>query len=93
MIVATARLPLRIRFGVAVLAVIAVLLIGGATAVLQVGGFVVPARSANRYQLIVLIERIRPGTAAVLRQTDIGFTALGLDHGFRSRAAPTDRVR
>lgn len=35
--VATARLPLRIRFGVAVLALIALLLVGGATAVLQVG--------------------------------------------------------
>lgn len=52
----------------------------------QMDGFVVPAHSANRYQVIVLIERIRPGTAAVVRQTDIGFTALGLDHGFRSHA-------
>lgn len=169
---ATARLPLRIRFGMAVLALIAVLLVGGATAVLQVGagalqvtaggewsstatsrtwfgleltndssipvvlrsvrpvvasnarivetrvldhlaadggigivsppvrgrlgtavdnapqvdGFVVPAHSENRYQLIVLVERIRPGPAAVVRLTDVGFTALGLDHGFRSHA-------
>jgi len=51
-----------------------------------VDGFVVPARTRDRYQLIVLIERVRPGAAAVLRESDVRYTALGLDHGFRSHA-------
>ena len=51
-----------------------------------VDGFVLPAHSRGRYQLIVLVEPIPTGVPAVLRQTDIGYTALGLHHGFRSDA-------
>jgi hypothetical protein len=49
-----------------------------------IDGFVLPPHSRGRYQLVVLVERVAPGSAAVLRRMDIGYSALGLDHGVRS---------
>jgi hypothetical protein len=61
-------------------------------ALVPVAGYVLPPRSGDRFQVLVLVERTDPAKAAMMRQTDVVYSVLGLDHGFRSHAVARIRA-